>query len=201
MPLPTLISASRLAAALDIPVNRIRALVDAGYLCIVNSCDGKSYRIVKSNPPDKIPARIVDRASIMLWLAGMDKSRMIPVFNVYIEKEIMRIARLQEPFKTEQAIRMLLRYRDAEEIVKAVSKARAGDVAAVEIERLSARYKRQLAKMSGLEGLLDSADKPNLPQAQAPVSRSNSQHRRQSVPASRPIPSNGHSGSPRTPRQ
>jgi hypothetical protein len=205
VPLPTLVSVRRLADALDIPVNRIRALVDAGYLCTVpNQANRGGYRIVKSNPPDKIPERVVDRASVMLWLAGMDKGRTVPVFNIYIEKEIMRIAKLDEPFRTEQALKMLLRYRDAETIVEAVSKARSGDVAAAEIARLSNNYKRRLARMGGLEENPDgtvtrsrSRQRDHYLRRDVPPIRS-SADRQAPAPSFPPVPSNGHSGLPRT---
>ncbi len=86
----------------------------------------------------------------MLWLLGID-NKYIPVFNFHIEKELMRIAALDEPMRTEQALKMLLRYRDAETIVKAVAKIRSGDVAAVEIQRLNYKYKRKMEKLAGVD--------------------------------------------------
>ena len=146
---------------MDVSVQKIYALAEMGYLCLVTD-DGKPIRsfgdrIVRFPLPDiRVPIRIVDRASIMLWLAGMDEGSTFPRFSKFIEVELMRIARLPQPQKTEQALRMLLRYRDAETIVKALAKARSGDVAAVQIQKLSARYKRRLMRISGITGITQS---------------------------------------------
>ena len=147
-----------LARALDIPADRIRALIDHGYLCTVKN--GRRKRndsiidtelVLKSNPPSSIPQPIVDRQNVMLWLMGLDDPRGYPRFNKHMEMEIHRIAKLPDPVRTEQALRLLLRYRDAESIVTAIAKMRAEDVAAVEIKRLSGNYKRKLAYMAGIE--------------------------------------------------
>ena len=146
------VTVANLARQLKVHTNVIRAMVDAGYLCTIKMKDTTwpGYRIVKSNPPSRIPPRIIDRASVMLWLLGID-NKYIPVFNFHIEKELMRIAALDEPMRTEQALKMLLRYRDAETIVKAVAKIRSGDVAAVEIQRLNHKYKRKMEKLAGVD--------------------------------------------------
>lgn len=136
---------SNLAKALDIPVNRILALADAGWLCIVK---GPGYKRVAKADPFKTKIRIVDRASILLWLTGNDQT--IPVFNTYIEKEIMRIARLPEPMKTEQAIRLLLRYRDAETLAAAVLRAGSAGVESIQRLRESERLKSRARYLAGI---------------------------------------------------
>jgi len=159
------VSPYRLAAALDIPVDRILALADAGYLCLVGRKDRQlrldSDRVVKFPLPERpIPIRVVDRISIILWLLGLDEGSTFPCFDKRVEMEIMRIGRLKEPMRTEQAIRMILRYRDAEELVATLAKARAGDVASVRIKTLSRGYKMKMARLAGL------TDRPDLDQDQ-----------------------------------
>jgi len=144
------VTVATLARQLNVHTNVIRAMVSAGYLCTIPSASWPGYRVLKSNPPSKIPDRIIDRASVVLWLMGIDDKYM-PVFNRHIELEIHRIAKLPEPQRTEQALKMVLRYRDAETIVKAVSKMRSGDVAAVEIQRLSENYKRKMERLAGID--------------------------------------------------
>jgi hypothetical protein len=139
-----------LSEALDIPIDRIQALADAGYLLKIPYKNGNGYRIAKSNPPKDLPPRIVDRISIALWLLGIDRGKYQPIFSLYIEREIMRIAKLPLIQRTEQAVKLIRRYRDAEEIVSAVSRIRAGDAAAIEIQIRSEKYKHRLARLAGI---------------------------------------------------
>ena len=143
------VSLSRLAQTLDIAPDKIKALADAGYLCTTKGKFGQRL-IVKVSPPERLPPRVVDRISVALWLLGLDKGRYQPCFSQSIETEIMRIARLKEPMRTEQSIRMILRYRDAEELVATLAKARAGDVASVRIKSLSHGYKVRMARLAGI---------------------------------------------------
>lgn len=155
------VSPYRLAAALDIPVEKVFLLAEMGYLCSVDVRDGPvempNNRIVRFPLPEiKIPIRVIDRASILLWLLGLDAGSTYPVFNSYIEQDMIRIARLPEVQRTEQGLRMLLRYRDAEEIMKAISRARAGDMAAVLIQKQSKKHKRKMERLMGIPtGMLD----------------------------------------------
>ena len=143
------VSLSRLAQALDIAPDKIKALADAGYLCTTRGKFGQRL-IVKVSPPERLPPRVVDRISVALWLLGLNQGKYQPCFNKNIEMEIMRINRLKEPMRTEQAIRMILRYRDAEELVATLAKARAGDVASVRIKTLSRGYKMRMARIAGI---------------------------------------------------
>ena len=149
-----------LADALGVRREVIEALADAGYLCTVpvNGPCSVYDRIAKGKPGKSLPTmvRIVDRASILLWLMDLDRGVSVPTFNRYIEMELIRIARLPDPQRTEQGIRLLLRYRDAEEIMKSVSRMRAGDMAAVLIQKKSKAHKRKLERIMGIpSGMLD----------------------------------------------
>jgi hypothetical protein len=170
---PFTVAPSELARSLSIPLDRIMALADAGYLCKV-PCPAKygvGYRIAKSSLPKDLPPRVIDRISIALWLLGLDQGRYQPVFNFYIEREIMRIAKLPLIQRTEQAVKLIRRYRDAEEIVSAVSRIRAGDAAAIEIQIRSEKYKRRLALLAGIS---DRRTARGTVQVPAPVHRSRS---------------------------
>ena len=180
------VSLSRLAQTLDIAPDKIKALADAGYLCTTRGKFGQRL-IVKVSPPERLPPRVVDRISVALWLLGLDKGRYQPCFSQSIETEIMRIARLKEPMRTEQSIRMILRYRDAEELVATLAKARAGDVASVRIKSLSHGYKVRMARLAGIT---DQSD------------RTQSQTDRQTLPlSSEQSPSAARSGLARKPRR
>jgi hypothetical protein len=151
VPASTLITADNLAKALHIPVDRIHALIDAGYICgFPIDKSKKIIKVVKSNPPEDIPDRVVDRISIVLWMLGLDKGYQ-PNFSLHVERRIMRIAKLPVVQRTEQAVKLIRRYRDAEAIVEAVSLARAGDVAMVEIKRQSAKHKLKMAILAGID--------------------------------------------------
>jgi hypothetical protein len=117
-----------------------------------------------------------------------------------MEIEIHRIAKLQEPARTEQALRCLLRYRDAEAIVVAVSKMRAGDVAAMEIKRLSNNYKRKLARIAGIDGLAND-NETTLVRVPAPVQAPQPSPRSSRSPSSERVPEVLPAGSSRTRRQ
>ena len=164
-----LISPSKLASTLDIPVARIHALANAGYLCKVPCRDlfrkgDDYYHIVRSRPlPKNLPVRVVDRASILLWLMGLDVGRTFPVFDIYIEMELQRIAKLPMIQRTEQAIKMLRRYRDAEEIVAALAKAGSNNVAAAEIKRLGKGYKMEMLRLAGLGKNVGRPNRPGRP--------------------------------------
>lgn len=155
------VSPYRLAAAFDIPVDKIFHLAEMGYLCLVDVKDGPTCvpdeRIVEFPLPEiEIPVRVVDRVSILLWLCGLDEGTSYPVFNKYMEMELIRIARLPELQRTEQGLRFLLRYRDAEAVMKAVARIRAEDMAAMLIQGKSQQHKRKLEKLMGIpRGLLD----------------------------------------------
>ena len=143
-----------LADAVGVRPEVIQALADAGYLCTV-PVEGPCsvYDRIAKGQPGKYPPtmiRVVDRASILLWLLDLDRGVRVPEFNVYIETELIRIARLPEPARTEQSLRVLLRYRDAEVIMQSVARIRAEDMAAVLIQRKSKQHKRKLEKLMGL---------------------------------------------------
>lgn len=64
----------------------------------------------------------VDRISMLLWLTGMDSPdpRRAPAFDVHMEKEARRVAKLPEPARTDAALLLLSRYRNAVEIADAL---------------------------------------------------------------------------------
>jgi hypothetical protein len=135
-------------------------MASAGYLCTVKGKLG-GYKVVKVSPPERLPARIVDRISVALWLLGLDRHKYIPRFNVHVECEIQRIVRLPPMQRMEQAIKLVRRYRDAEEIVEALTRARSGDIAAEEIKHLSAGFKTRARWLAGLEERKSGARSPS----------------------------------------
>lgn len=142
------VSPASMARSLGIPLDAVLNLCRAGYLCTVKSRSGMGFRIVRSFPLDKLPPWIVDRMSVVLWMIGLDDHARMPMFNKRIEMEIMRIARLPDPARTEQAVRLVLRYRDAEEVAKAILKARDGDVIQADMEQKAYRYKYRIAALA-----------------------------------------------------
>jgi len=68
--------------------------------------------------------RAIDRYSLMLWLCGIEpvKLREIPAYLPLAEKEIRRVSKLPDPQRTEQAIRLLSRFREARKIVEVLLK-------------------------------------------------------------------------------
>lgn len=78
---------------------------------------GEAYRLLMSMRADKF--RLApDRVSMMLWLCGLPpvNAGEIPPYDIVMQREAMRVARLKEPQRTERAIRLLLRYRDGKQI-------------------------------------------------------------------------------------
>src|SRR5208337_973338 len=192
------VTPAALAEAFEIPVNRILALADAGYLCTVHY-----PKHPRDNYPVSIirpPAQIVGRSAIMAWLTGLDEGlgsdhrrrdgRRIPVFSRYVEREIMRIAKMPEPVRTEQAIRLALRYRDAETLAEVLMKASAATIENIARLRKNEKLKHRLRIIAGLE-----------------LSKQSRQAQARIVPVPAPIRSSGRSrstvpaGSSRTPRQ
>src|SRR5208337_4993021 len=189
------VTPAALAEAFEIPVNRILALADAGYLCTVHY-----PKHTRDNYPVSIirpPAQIVGRSAIMAWLTGLDEGlgsdhrrrdgRRIPVFSRYVEREIMRIAAMPEPVRTEQAIRLALRYRDAEILAEVLMKASAATIENIARLRKNEKLKHRLRIIAGLELSKQSRQAQEAQARMAPVPRTGR-------PSSRPIPSNGHSG-------
>jgi len=210
-----------LAKSLMIPHTSILALVDAGYLRAVPFENGSyGYWIVKGEPP----SRVIDRMGLALWMLDMDSEQSkvketdrvkmgarknpLPRFSANIEKEIMRIVKLPEPVRTEQALRMILRFRDAEDLVVALAKAKADDIARIEKEKLSRRYrykmnlKARLARLAGMEesdwyqGRQDKTSRANRDRDQ----EQSVQGQVQARAASQPVPKAVLAGLPRKPR-
>lgn len=148
------VTISELADAVGVRGEVIEALADAGYLCAIpiEGPSGVYNRIAKGQPGKHPPTmiRVIDRASILLWLLDLDRGARVPEFNKYIEVELIRISRLPDPQRTEQSLRLLLRYRDAEVIMQSVARIRAGDMATVLIQQQSKKHKRKLEKLMGL---------------------------------------------------
>lgn len=100
-----------------------------------------------------------DRISLLLWLLGLDTPdvRKYPPFHKHLEEEIERIAKLEEPYRTEIALRLALRYRDAEQIAEVITKAKIKDVETLERKNRAAALKGKITKLARLE-LLDQND-------------------------------------------
>jgi hypothetical protein len=150
------VTVAELAHAIDVPASKIRLLMDAGYLCAIPvvTAEGARYqKIAKGSPGKPVPllVRVVDRVSILLWLLDIDLGKRVPAFNKYIEMEIMRIAKLPDPIKTEQAVRLLLRYRDAETLAAAIMRAGAAGIENVERLRKNKKLKRAIRRLAGIE--------------------------------------------------
>ena len=110
-----------------------------------------NYLIAKVNtPPEYMPFRLVDRISVALWLMGIEPIKYYPSFSLHIEKEIMRIKSLDEPQRTEQAVRILRRYVDAETLVKAAAKMQSPDAETDRRLRKSEKLKHQITDTLGL---------------------------------------------------
>ena len=103
----------------------------------------------------------IDRISILLWMTGLDDPdpRKMPRFSEQLEKEIMRITRLPDPMRTEQAVRMVLRWRDAEAVAKVLVSASKEDVEQQakwhQDRKEKDRLQGQMMRLAGLEGQED----------------------------------------------
>jgi len=145
-----------LAHALDIAPSKLIALADAGYLNVYrpkkrdpNSPRYSPTLTAKANPETLL--RVIDRGSIVLWLSSLDRTLPTPGFDVHVEKEIMRIAKLEEPFRTEQALRMVLRWSDAEKVVTAIRLAKEPDVEFLWAQIRATRLRMRLNALAALD--------------------------------------------------
>lgn len=104
----------RLCRLYDIPITR-------------DSCLGECltpynlHRLLTCQQSIRNP-RHVDRISMLLWLCGLDTPNPMqsPMFDVVMEREARRVAKLPEPARTDAALLLLGRYRDAVEIADAL---------------------------------------------------------------------------------
>ena len=128
----------------NIPAERDPAL---GWVVNLKNC-GKLLTALKIN----VHRRPMDRVSMMLWLMGMDSidTREMPRFEVENERELIRIARLDDPMRTEQAIRFLLRWRDAETIVQAIERMQVDDVRAVDRKVAAEKLRHKAGMLAGI---------------------------------------------------
>lgn len=85
-----------------------------------------------------------------MWILGLDQGKYYPSFSLNLEKEIMRIRYLDEPQRTEQAVRILRRYVDAETLVKAAAKIRKPDIETERRLKKSDKLKEEITNMLGL---------------------------------------------------
>lgn len=94
--------------------------------------------------------RHVDRISLLLWLCGLDTPNPMkaPLFEVVMEREARRVSKLPEPARTDAALLLLGRYRDAEEIANALHR---GD-RRERVERISKgeEFKKRMEKTAGI---------------------------------------------------
>lgn len=94
--------------------------------------------------------RVVDRVSMLIWLTGMDSvdPRRSPEFSLVMEREAKRVAKLPEPARTDAALLLLGRYRDAVEIADALHR---GDIR-LRAERVAKgdKFRERLEKAAGI---------------------------------------------------
>jgi len=102
----------------------------------------------------------IDRVGMMFWLAGLESPdpHKMPAFNKRAEMELIRIAKLREPMRTEQAMRFVLRWRDAETIAKSILGASVDQVIAADRQRKAAWLKNRVEGIVGVKGIIDDRD-------------------------------------------
>lgn len=157
--------------ALDITIAQFRVMVEGGYVHIAphhNSqrTDWSTWKVLALDPVPitnvtsrqvyNMASRIkqarrrypISRRRIMMWLMNLelgDCTRQLP-FDKTLELEVRRIAKLREPMRTEQALRLLLRFRDADEILRGLSQVRGIEASAKELARLASLAAMRSAK-------------------------------------------------------
>lgn len=104
----------RLCRLYDIPINKDSCLGE----CLTPH---NLHRLLTCQQSIHNP-RYGDRISMLLWLCGLDTPdpRQSPMFDVVMEREARRVAKLPEPARTDAALLLLGRYRDAVEIADAL---------------------------------------------------------------------------------
>lgn len=163
--------------ALDLTLPQLRVLVEGGYLIIApretgTTLDWSTWQVRAIDPISsatihnpitrlKLRQRLkearkrppISRRRILMWLMNLemgDGTKPLP-FNRMLELEVRRIAKLKDPMRTEQAVRLLNRFRDAEAIVYGMHHA-GEQMTKATIEKMEvASIMRRLVKASGLE--------------------------------------------------